>query len=58
MIVEIRVMLIADSYLTDSGMQNDYILLTVGVIAGSITASIILYTHYRIKKRFFKGVSK
>lgn len=43
MIVEIRVMLIADSYLKDSGMQNDYILLTVGVIAGSITASIILY---------------
>jgi len=51
MIVEIRVMLIADSYLKDSNIKNDYLLFGIGMLTGSITAALVIYCYLKIKKK-------
>lgn len=56
MIIEIRVMLIADSYLKDSNIQNDYLLFVIGMLTGSITAALIIYCYLKIKKKILNRV--
>lgn len=58
MFVEIKVILMVDTYMKAEEIQNDYILFGVGILTGSILAFIILFTYAKIKKRFFKGAVK
>lgn len=58
MFVEIKIMLMVDTYMKAEEIQNDYILFGVGIFTGSILAFVILFAYAKIKKRFFKGAVK